>query len=137
MKNLYWKHISMKMNDGLKPILNWNSQLVYCPEPPEREALTIKDATDLAVAINRNYVNGSIKRGIFSRRIKKFHIENMRHLEGEDYKPGKINFPVSRETIYKPLNYAMSFKELSEKLSAEDFIRWMKDNGMNTCPMIK
>ena len=137
MKNLYWKHISMKMNDGLKPILNWDPQLVYCPEPPEREALTIKDATDLEMAINRNYVNGSIKRGIFSRRIKKFHIENMRHLEGEDYKPGKINFPVSRETIYKPLNYDMSFKELSEKLPAEDFIRWMKDNGMNTCPIMK
>ena len=137
MKNLYWKHISMKMNDGLKPILNWNSQLVYCPEPPERETLTIKDATDLEMAINRSYINGSIKRGIFSRRIKKFHIENMRHWEGEDYKPGKINFPVSRETIYKPLNYDMSFKELSEKLPAEDFIRWMKDNGMNTCPMIK
>ena len=137
MKNLYWKHICMEMNDGLKPILNWNSQLVYCPEPPERETLTIKDATDLEMAINRNYVNGSIKRGIFNKRIKKFHIENMRHWEGEDYKPGKINFPVSRETIYKPLNYDMSFKELSEKLPAEDFIRWMKDNGINTCPMIK
>ena len=137
MKNLYWKHICMEMNDGLKPILNWNSQLVYCPEPPERETLTIKDATDLEMAINRNYVNGSIKRGIFSRRIKKFHIENMRHWEGEDYKPGKINFPVSRETIYKPLNYDMSFKELSEELPAEDFIRWMKDNGMNTCPIMK
>ena len=137
MKNLYWKHISMKMNDGLKPILNWNSQLVYCPEPPECETLIIKDATDLEMAINRNYVNGSIKRGIFNRRIKKFHIENMRHWKGEDYKPGKINFPVSRETIYKPLNYDMSFKRLSEELSAEDFIRWMKDNGMNTCPMIK
>ena len=137
MKNLYWKHISMKMNDGLKPILNWNSQLVYCPEPPEREVLTIKDATDLEMAINRNYVNGFIKRGIFSRRIKKFHIEDMRNWKGEDYKPGKINFPVSRETIYKPLNYDMSFKELSEKLPAQDFIRWMKDNGMNTCPVMK
>ena len=137
MKNLYWKHISMEMNDGLKPILNWDSQLVYCPEPPERETLTIKDATDLEMAINRNYVNGSIKRGIFSRRIKKFHIENMRYWKGEDYKPEKISFPVSRETIYKPVNYDMSFKKLSEELSAEDFIRWMKDNGMNTCPMIK
>ena len=137
MKNLYWKHISMKMNDGLKPILNWNSQLVYCPEPPECETLTIKDATDLEMAINRSYVNGSIQYGIFSRRIKKFHIENMRYWKGEDYKPEKISFPVSRETIYKPLNYDMSFKRLSEELSAEDFIRWMKDNGMNTCPMIK
>lgn len=137
MKNLYWKHISMKMNDGLKPILNWDSQLVYCPEPPEHETLTIKDATDLEMAINRNYVNGSIKRGIFNKRIKKFHIENMRYWKGEDYKPGKINFPVSRETIYKPLNYNMSFKELSEKLPAEDFIRWMKDNGMTTCPIMK
>lgn len=137
MKNLYWKHIYMEMNDGLKPILNWNSQLVYCPEPPERETLTIKDATELEMAINRNYVNGSIKRGIFSRRIKKFHIENMRYWKGEEYKPEKISFPVSRETIYKPVNYDMSFKKLSEELSAEDFIRWMKDNGMNTCPMIK
>ena len=137
MKNLYWKHISMKMNDGLKPILNWDPQLVYCPEPPERETLTIKDATDLEMAINRNYVNGSIQRGVFNKRIKKFRIKNMRNWESEDYKPGKINFPVSRETIYKPLNYDMSFKELSEELSAEDFIRWMKDNGMNTCPMIK
>ena len=137
MKNLYWKHISMKMNDGLKPILNWNSQLVYCPEPPERETLTIKDATDLEMAINRNYVNGSIQRSIFSRRIKKFHIENMRYWKGEEYKPEKISFPVSRETIYKPLNYDMSFKELSEKLPAEDFIRWMKDNGINTCPIMK
>ena len=137
MKNLYWKHISMKMNDGLKPILNWDPQLVYCPEPPERETLTIKDATDLEMAINRSYVNGSIQYGIFNKRIKKFRIKNMRNWESEDYKPGKINFPVSRETIYKPLNYDMSFKELSEELSAEDFIRWMKDNGINTCPIMK
>ena len=137
MKNLYWKRIYMKMNDGQEPILNWDSQLVYCPEPPERETLTIKNATDLEMAINRNYVNGSIQRSIFSRRIKKFHIENMRYWKGEDYKPGKINFPVSRETIYKPLDYDMSFKKLSEELPAEDFIHWMKDNGMNTCPMIK
>ena len=137
MKNLYWKHICMEMNDGQKPILNWNSQLVYCPEPPEREVLTIKDATDLEIAINRNYVNGFIQRGIFNKRIKKFHIENIRYWKGEDYKSGKINFPVSRETIYKPVNYNMSFKELSEKLPAEDFIRWMKDNGINTCPIMK
>lgn len=137
MKNLYWKHICMEMNDGLKPILNWNPQLVYCPEPPANETMTIKDATELAVAISRNYVNGSIQRGVFNKRIKKFRIENMRNWKGEDYKPGKINFPVSRETIYKPLNYDMSFKELSEKLPAQDFIRWMKDNGINTCPIMK
>lgn len=128
MKNLYWKHIYMEMNDGLKPILNWPLQLVYRPEPPERETLTIKDATDLEMAICRNHVNGCIKRGIFSKRIKKFHIENMRYWKGENYKPREINFPVSRETIYKPVNYNMSFKELSEKLPAEDFIRWMGDN---------
>lgn len=137
MKNLYWKRIYMKMNDGQEPILNWSTQLVYCPEPLNRETMTIKNTTDLAVAISRNYVNGSIKRGIFNNRIKKFHIEDMRHWKGEDYKPEKISFPVSRETIYNPLNYDMSFKRLSEELSAEDFIRWMKDNGMNTCPMIK
>ena len=137
MKNLYWKRIYMKMNDGQEPILNWNPQLVYCPEQPEHETLTIKNATDLEMAINRSYVNGFIQYGIFSRRIKKFHIENMRYWKGEDYKPEKISFPVSRETIYKPVNYDMSFKKLSEELSAEDFICWMKDNGMNTCPMIK
>lgn len=137
MKNLYWKRIYMKMNDGQEPILNWSTQLVYCPEPPDRETMTIKNTTDLAVAICSNYVNGSIKHGTFDRRIKKFHIENMRYWKGEDYKPEKICFPVSCETIYNPLNYDMSFKRLSEELSAEDFIRWMKDNGMNTCPMIK
>ena len=137
MKNLYWKRIYMKMNDGQEPVLNWDSQLVYCPEPPEREALTIKDATDLEMAINRSYVNGSIQYGIFNKRIKKFHIENMRYWKGEDYKPEKISFPVSRETIYKPVNYDMSLKKLSEELSAEDFIHWMKDNGMNTCPIMK
>ena len=137
MKNLYWKRIYMKMKDGQEPILNWNPQLVYCPEPPENETLTIKNVTDLAVAICSGYVNGLIKRGVFDRRIKKFHIENMNYWKGEDYKPEKISFPVSCETIYKPVNYNMSFKKLSEALSAEDFIRWMKDNGMNTCPMIK
>ena len=137
MKNLYWKHICMEMNDGKKPILNWNSQLVYRPEPPEHEMLTIKDATELEMVINRSYVNGFIQRGVFNKRIKKFHIKNMRYWKDEEYKPGKINFPVSRETIYKPLNYNMSFKELSEKLPAEDFIRWMKDNGINTCPIMK
>ena len=130
MKNLYWKHICMEMNDGQKPILNWPLQLVYRPEPPERETLTIKDATDLEMAICRNHVNGCIKRGIFSKRIKEFHIENMKDWRGENYKPGKINFPISREIIYKPVNYNMSFKELSEKLSAEDFIRWMGDNDL-------
>lgn len=137
MKNLYWKRIYMKMNDGQEPILNWSTQLVYCPEPPDRETMTIKNTTDLAVAICSGYVNGLIKRGTFDRRIKKFHIENMRYWKGEDYKPEKISFPISRETIYNPLNYDMSFKKLSEELSAEDFIHWMKNNGMNTCPMIK
>lgn len=137
MKNLYWKRIYMNMNDGQEPILNRYPQLVYCPEPPENETLTIENTTDLAIAICSNYVNGSIQRSIFSTRIKKFHIENMRYWKGEEYKPEKINFPISRETIYKPLNYDMNFKKLSEELSAEDFIRWMKDNGMNTCPMIK
>lgn len=137
MKNLYWKRIYMKMNDGQQPILNWSTQLVYCPESPDRETLTIKDATEFAVAISRNYINGSIKRGIFNNRIKKFHLENMRDWHGEDYKPEKISFPVSRETIYNPLDYDMSFKRLSEELPAEDFIHWMKDNGMSTCPMIK
>lgn len=137
MKNLYWKRIYMKMNDGQEPILNWDPQLVYCPEPPENETLTIKNVTDLVVAICSNYVNGSIKRGTFDRRIKRFHIENMRYWKGEEYKPEKISFPVSRETTYKRVDYDMSFKRLSEELSAEDFIYWMKDNGMNTCPMIK
>lgn len=137
MKNLYWKRIYMKMNDGQEPILNWSTQLVYCPEPPDRETMKIKDATELAVAISRHYVNGSIKRGIFNNRIKKFHLEDMRDWHGSDYKPEKISFPVSRETIYNPLDFDLSFKRLSEELPAEDFIRWMKDNGMNTCPMIK
>lgn len=137
MKNLYWKRIYMKMNDGQEPILNWSTQLVYCPEPPDRETMTIKNTTDLAVAICSNYVHGSIKRGTFDRRIKKFHIENMRYWKGEDYKPEKICFPVSRETIYNPLDFDLSFKRLSEELPAEDFIRWMKDNGMNTCPIMK
>lgn len=137
MKNLYWKRIYMKMNDGQEPMLNWSTQLVYCPEPPDRETMTIKDATELAVAISRHYVNGSIKRGIFNNRIKKFHFEDMRDWRGRDYKPEKISFPVSRETIYNPLDFDLSFKRLSEELPAEDFIRWMKDNGMNTCPMIK
>ena len=130
MKNLYWKHICMEMNDGQKPILNWPLQLVYRPERPKCETLTIKDATDLEMAICRNHVNGCIKRGIFSKRIKEFHIENMKDWRGENYKPGKINFPISREIIYKPVNYNMSFKELSEKLPAEDFIRWMGDNDL-------
>lgn len=137
MKNLYWKRIYMKMNDGQEPMLNWSTQLVYCPEPPDHETMTIKDATELAVAISRHYVNGSIKRGIFNNRIKKFHLEDMRDWRGGDYKPEKISFPVSRETIYNPLDFDLSFKKLSEALPAEDFIRWMKDNGMNTCPMIK
>nr|DAG46981.1 MAG TPA: hypothetical protein [Caudoviricetes sp.] len=137
MKNLYWKRIYMKMNDGQQPILNWSTQLVYCPDPPDRETMIIKDATEFAVAISRHYVNGSIKRGIFNNRIKKFHLEDMRDWYGCNYKPEKISFPVSRETIYNPLDYDMSFKRLSEELPAEDFIRWMKDNGMNTCPMIK
>ena len=137
MKNLYWKRIYMNMNDGKESILNWTPQLVYCPEPPENETLPIKDAITLTVTISRNYVNGSIQRGVFDRRIKKIHIENMGYWKGEDYKPEKISFPVLRETIYKLVDYDMSFKRLSEELSAEDFIRWMKDNGMNTCPIMK
>ena len=48
-----------------------------------------------------------------------------------------MSFPVSRETIYNPLDYDLSFKRLSEELSTEDFIQWMKDNGINTCPIMK
>ena len=137
MKNLYWKRIYMNMNNGQEPILNWDTQLVYCPEPPTDTKEEIESLTSLMVDIVSGYINGSIKRSVFDQSLKKIHIENMRYWQGEDYKPGKINFPVSRETIYKPLNYDMSFKKLSEELSAEDFIRWMKDNGMNTCPIMK
>ena len=137
MKNLYWKRIYMNMNDGKEPILNWNPQLVYCSEPPTDTKEEIESLTGLMVDIVSGHINGSIKRSVFDQSLKKIHIENMRYWQGEDYKPREINFPVSRETIYKPLNYDMSFKKLSEELSAEDFIRLMKDNGMNICPMIK
>ena len=137
MKNLYWKRIYMDMNDGQEPILNWGVKLVYCPETPTDTREEVKDKTDLAVKIVSGYINGSIERGIFDRSIKKIHIENMRYWNPEKYKVEKINFPIFRETTYKPLDYNMSFKRLSEELSAEDFICWMKDNGMNTCPMIK
>nr|DAT91808.1 MAG TPA: hypothetical protein [Caudoviricetes sp.] len=137
MKNLYWKRIYMNMNDGKEPILNWDIQLVYCHETPTDTREEVKDKTDLVVKIVSGHINGCIKRSIFDRSIKKIHIENMRYYTREDYKPEKINFPIFRETTYKPLDYNMSFKRLSEELSAEDFIRWMKDNGMNTCPIMK
>ena len=137
MKNLYWKRIYMNMNDGKEPILNRSIQLVYRPKPPIDTKEEIKNITDLMVNIVSGHINGCIKRSIFDKRLKKIHIENMKYWEGEDYKPEKINFPVSRETTYKPLDFNMSFKRLSEELPAQDFVRWMKDNGMNTCPMIK
>lgn len=137
MKNLYWKRIYMNMNDGSEPILNWGPRLVYCPEPPTDTKEEINNITDLMVKIVCGYINGCIKRSIFDKSLKKIHIENMRYWQGEDYKPKKINFPVSRETSYKRVDYNMSFKKLSGELSAEDFIRWMKDNGMNTCPIMK
>ena len=49
MKNLYWKFIGMEMNDGQKPILNWPLQLVYRPEPPEPEILTLAKVRSLIV----------------------------------------------------------------------------------------
>lgn len=137
MKNLYWKRIYMNMNDGRETILNWGPRLVYCPEPPTDTKEEINNITDLMVKIVCGYINGCIKRSIFDKSLKKIHIENMRYWQGEDYKPKKINFPVSRETSYKRVDYNMSFKKLSGELSAEDFIRWMKDNGMNTCPIMK
>ena len=137
MKNLYWKRIYMNMNDGQEPILNWDPQLVYCPEPPTDIKEEIESLTGLLVDIVSGHINGSIKRSVFDQSLKKIHIENMRYWQGEDYKPKEINFPVSRETSYKQVDYDMSFKRLSEELSADDFIRWMKDNGMNTCPIMK
>lgn len=137
MKNLYWKRIYMNMNDGKESILNWNPQLVYCPEPPTDTKEEIESLTSLMVDIVSGHINGTIKRSVFDQSLKKIHIENMRYWQSEDYKPKKINFPVSRETSYKRVDYNMSFKRLSEELSADDFLRWMKDNGMNTCPMIK
>ena len=98
MKNLYWKRIYMNMNDGQEPILNWGTQLVYCPETPRDTKEEVKDTTDLAVKIVSRYINGSIKRGVFDRRIKKIHIENMKYWKGEDYKPEKISYPIFRET---------------------------------------
>ena len=137
MKSLYYKRIYMNMNDGQEPILNWDPQLVYCPEPPTDTKAEINSLTGLMVNIVSGHINGCIKRSIFDQSLKKIHIENMRYWKGEDYKPKKISFPILRETIYKPLDYDMSFKRLSEELSAEDFICWMKDNGMNTCPIMK
>lgn len=137
MKNLYWKRIYMNMNDSKEPILNWEPQLVYCPEPPTDTKEKIESLTNLMIDIVSGHINGSIKRSVFDQSLKKIHIENMRYWQGEDYKPKKINFPVSCETNYKRVDYNMSFKRLSEELPAEDFIRWMKDNGMNTCPMMK
>lgn len=137
MKNLYWKYISMDMNDGQKPILNWMPRLVYCPEPPTDTKEEIKSTADLMVKIVCGHINGCIKRSVLTKELKKIHIENMKYYAEEDYKPEKINFPVFRETTYKPVDYNMSFKRLSEELSADDFVCWMKDNGINTCPMIK
>lgn len=137
MKNLYWKRICMNMNDGEEPFLISSPQLVYRSETPVNAKEEIKDITTLIAKISRGYICGYVRHSIFSKKIKKIHIENTRYCVGEDFKPEKINFPVFRETIYKPVDYTMSFKRLSEKLSAEDFIHWMKDNGINTCPIMK
>ena len=62
MKNLYWKRIYMKMNDGQEPILNWDPQLVYCPEPPtdtkeEIEAAVRQGNKELNANLTEDQIN--------------------------------------------------------------------------------
>lgn len=40
-------------------------------------------------------------------------------------------------TTYKKLNYEVSLENLMKKLSANEMIEYLKDNGLNACPMIE
>lgn len=136
MKNLYWKRIYMKMGDG-NPVLNWSTQIVYSPKEPKDELEEIR-YEKLIAGISNGYINGTIYYKLFKpNQVKYIGIENMQYWDAQKYNPNKIKYPVHRITKYSPLDHTISFKKLSEELSAEDFIQWMKDNGMNTCPMIK
>lgn len=43
---------------------------------------------------------------------------------------------ITIERHYEPWKYA-TFKEIIEKTDAEDFIQYLKERGMNTCPILK
>ncbi len=136
MKNLYYKRIYMDMGDG-QSVQNWGTQIVYCPEEPKDTLEEIR-YEKLIAGISNGYINGTIYYKLFkSNQVKYIAIDNMQFWNAQKYDPNKINYPIYRITKYSPLDHTISFKELSEELSAEDFIRWMKDNEMNTCPIMK
>lgn len=136
MKNLYYKRIYMDMGDG-QSVQNWGTQIVYSSEELKDTLEEIR-YEKLIAGISNGYINGAIYYKFFkSNQVKYVAIENMQFWDAQKYDPNKINYPIYRITKYSPLDHTISFKELSEELSAEDFIRWMKDNGMNTCPIMK
>lgn len=38
--------------------------------------------------------------------------------------------------IYEPSNFSYSFEDLSKYLNVDEFILYLKDRGLNTCPII-
>lgn len=141
MKNLYWKYIYIDADEYKEPFLIGSPRLIYCSEAPINTSKKIENRADLKKRICREYIDFCTQHNISDKKLlkklSKECAEQIRCCVGTDYKPKRFTPPVFCVAIYKPFDYILDVKRLSKELSADDFIHWMKDNGINTCPIMK
>lgn len=42
---------------------------------------------------------------------------------------------IYKKTVWNKINYSLTYNNLSENMNSKDFIEYLKDNGLNICPI--
>lgn len=123
MKTLYEHKTTITINDKEN---FYTSSAIHYGEMPTDEKKVI---TDFFEAYN-NYAILGIKADetLFNHKpylYFRYGFDLMYRVYPKDFESMIIN------TVYTETNDNYTFKELSEKLSAEEFLEWLKDNGVD------
>ena len=114
-----WKHIIYKeeteCKNKMRKIDNWKDALEYLKNDMLR--------------------NSSVEYTIF-KRTPYLHLYNPENLDYEWIDVKEKEFELL-EVRLRYIEYPCSLKELVDLLPANDFIQYLKDRGISTCPMLK
>lgn len=126
MKCLYTKNRYVALQSTLEWQEEYGSETVYYGEIPDEEITTIPYNE-----LNNHRVT-HYKVNLFRKKEYKKYSNWFSYIDINVYPGDALLKKVTYDKIEEcPFNY------LSQKMKAQDFIEYLKDNGLNTCPIMK
>lgn len=125
MKCLYRKEKCVSTRNKI----NWrdiiSSDTIYYGELPEEYI----DTYEYSELDELNYIS-FYKKSIFNRKEHKQYDNWWSYVKLDIYPEDALLFKVNCKKVEN-----VSFEDLSKYMDVQDFIEYMKDNGLNVCPM--